>query len=690
MKLSDLRKHKKFLIAVVCVLAAIAMGAVFLQPKAEPEDDVIWREYPVKLGTITASLDGSGLLEATGIHHSFDVDLKIDQILVEAGQEVKAGDTLVTYSKTALQEKIDELTASLQAAQRALEDAQNNKRKMQLEGVLSQTQGQQDQETAYEGSKREIENAIQNGEHTVAQLQEKVVSLQEELRQVSMSQDGTAASADLQNLMAQMSRLKKDMERLQASNTAAAGDQQIAALVQQRRELYDQLDDIERQIRDAENTISYLQRLEQDLSGVQQQIASLRVQIAELEAAQQQVPTTPPAPEATPDPTTEPTQTPDLPEDPPPTQQPETELFPETAADNGQLSVLKAQLENLLADETRLKAEIDATADPSDQLASLRSQRRSTERSISNVNDQIDAMEDSAQIAEDIQKKQSQIDNLQAQINALSAKEEKIDSLSGQIEKAIEDINTANFDLETQRIALETLETNHSAQVSKTEANQATQSQIDAFTVETLNNAIENAQAEIRSINAELSAAQALLATPALSAKADGVVTLVSYTEGDTVPAGKSVVTIGDSGEKCVAAEIPQEDIGGVELGQAVELQFVADPDNTISGRVVEKNLVPTQGTEGVTYTVKIAFDEPQEELLQGMTCSVKFIQKRVENVLTLANKAITLTDGKQTVIVQMADGSHEEREIKTGFSDGRTSEVTSGLSAGEIVVVAG
>ena len=68
MKLSDLRKHKKFLIAVVCVLAAIAMGAVFLQPEAEPEDDVIWREYPVKLGTITASLDGSGLLEATGIH----------------------------------------------------------------------------------------------------------------------------------------------------------------------------------------------------------------------------------------------------------------------------------------------------------------------------------------------------------------------------------------------------------------------------------------------------------------------------------------------------------------------------------------------------------------------------------------------------------------------------------------------
>ena len=78
----------------------------------------------------------------------------------------------------------------------------------------------------------------------------------------------------------------------------------------------------------------------------------------------------------------------------------------------------------------------------------------------------------------------------------------------------------------------------------------------------------------------------------------------MSYTEGDTVPAGKSVVTIGDSGEKCVAAEIPQEDIGGVELGQAVELQFVADPDNTISGRVVEKNLVLAVFISSIAFSI--------------------------------------------------------------------------------------
>ena len=98
----------------------------------------------------------------------------------------------------------------------------------------------------------------------------------------------------------------------------------------------------------------------------------------------------------------------------------------------------------------------------------------------------------------------------------------------------------------------------------------------------------------------------------------------------------------------------------------------------------------PKDGGDGVSYEVIISLDEDDPELLEGMTCNVKFILKKVENVLTLANKAITLREGKQYVTVKLPDGSHEEREIKTGFSDGRISEVTDGLSDGDIVVVAG
>ena len=138
-----------------------------------------------------------------------------------------------------------------------------------------------------------------------------------------------------------------------------------------------------------------------------------------------------------------------------------------------------------------------------------------------------------------------------------------------------------------------------------------------------------------------------------------------------------------------MTTQVAQEDIGRIEVGQTVEMQFVANPDVTLTGRVSKKSLRPTDGG-GVTYQVTIDFDEDQPDLMEGMTCNVKFILKKVENVLTLANKAITLRDGKQYVTVKLPDGSHEEREIKTGFSDGRISEVTSGLSEGDTVVVAG
>lgn len=105
---------------------------------------------------------------------------------------------------------------------------------------------------------------------------------------------------------------------------------------------------------------------------------------------------------------------------------------------------------------------------------------------------------------------------------------------------------------------------------------------------------------------------------------------------------------------------------------------------------MIKKSLLPSDGGDGVSYEVIICLDKDDPELLEGMTCSVKFILKKVENVLTLANKAILLRDGKQYATVKLPNGSHEEREIKTGFSDGRISEITEGLSDGDIVVVAG
>jgi multidrug efflux pump subunit AcrA (membrane-fusion protein) len=52
-----------------------------------------------------------------------------------------------------------------------------------------------------------------------------------------------------------------------------------------------------------------------------------------------------------------------------------------------------------------------------------------------------------------------------------------------------------------------------------------------------------------------------------------------------------------------------------------------------------------------------------------------------------ISSAAVTNKQGKQLVIIQTEDG-FEEREIQTGFTNGKKVEIVSGLKSGEVVVI--
>lgn len=606
MKKIRLLKNKKRLLTVAGVLVIITTIVILTRPKEDLEEDIIWREYQVAYNDITASLDGGGTLETTGVHHSFDVDLKIEQILAEVGQEVKTGDVLVKYSPDALKEKITELNASLKKAQRALEDAKNNRQKAQLENGRNENEIPQDTQTGYESEKKERENAIRIAEQKIKQLQDKNTKLKLDLENAAVSADGSTDSGELKELREELARLQAELKELESDNPVSGSDGQIGSLNQQRSNLETQLHEVNSQVDSITKDRGDLNALRQQLAAIQEELLTVRRQI--------------------------------------------------TALPEGDLALVDLQVKEagLASKEGELQAAKDAAQDDA------------------------------------IKKKQVQIDEVQKKITALSSKEEKTAALREQIQQVQTEMEAAQFELETQQMALNALNSNHAEQTGKKKENQATQGKINALNDATLDNAVKNAQADVEKIQKDLEKANEILTTPELTANDDGVVTELKYAEGDEVPGGKSIVTIGSNGEKRVVTQISQEDIGSVEIGQEVEMQFLSTPDETLKGHVLEKSLVPSEGGDGVTYKVTIAFEEEQPELLQGMTCSVKFILKRVKHVLTLSNKAIKLENGKQIVTVLLTDGTHEEREIQTGFSDGRVSEITGGLSDGEIVVTEG
>ena len=105
---------------------------------------------------------------------------------------------------------------------------------------------------------------------------------------------------------------------------------------------------------------------------------------------------------------------------------------------------------------------------------------------------------------------------------------------------------------------------------------------------------------------------------------------------------------------------------------------------------MIGRSLVPVKDSNPVSYPVHVSIDPEDAELLSGMTANAQFIIKQKKDVLQLSNKAISIENGKQYVQMQNEDGTLRKVEIQTGFSDGKVSEITGGLSEGDIAVVEG
>lgn len=176
---------------------------------------------------------------------------------------------------------------------------------------------------------------------------------------------------------------------------------------------------------------------------------------------------------------------------------------------------------------------------------------------------------------------------------------------------------------------------------------------------------------------------------PYLYAKLDGIVISVPSVEGEMTAAKPIVAQIGDPKKIAAQIKLSQSDIGDAEFGQLVQFTLNAYPAQTLQGEITQVQLAPSNPNP-LEYIVYASIEAGDLLLLDGMTFSAQLIQKQVKDVLCLSNKAIQLKDGKQIVLLMDEQGIVFEQEIQTGFSDGRYSEILSGLSEGDIVYLEG
>ncbi len=217
--------------------------------------------------------------------------------------------------------------------------------------------------------------------------------------------------------------------------------------------------------------------------------------------------------------------------------------------------------------------------------------------------------------------------------------------------------------------------------------------------------ALATAENRLQTAQNAVDAAQTGLAEATLTAPIAGIVLAVNDTVGSRVQAGNPAetvaasgttasssgfVTIADTSGLTMTAQIAEADIASVAIGQAATVTFPAVPQTSAPATVTAIAPTATSGGSTVSYATTVALASPPPGIRLGQTAELDIVTTSSKGeALSVPDAAITTaTDGTKTVTVVAADGTTSSVTVTTGVVGDAGTEIDSGLSAGETVVI--
>lgn len=202
-------------------------------------------------------------------------------------------------------------------------------------------------------------------------------------------------------------------------------------------------------------------------------------------------------------------------------------------------------------------------------------------------------------------------------------------------------------------------------------------------------NALNAAKARLEQVRSQAAITENQAGYTTLVADADGVVVSVAAEPGQVVAAGQPVLRLARSGEKEIVIDVPEGQLARFKVGDPVAVRLWAHPLQPFAGKVREIAGGADAATR--TYAVRVTAVAPPEAAQLGMTASVVLRPGMDANLVVLPMSALARRDAEPAVwVVEPSTSQVKLRPVKVGQyrEDGVT--ITSGLQAGERVVVAG
>ncbi|MFQ6159791.1 efflux RND transporter periplasmic adaptor subunit [Sinorhizobium meliloti] len=183
---------------------------------------------------------------------------------------------------------------------------------------------------------------------------------------------------------------------------------------------------------------------------------------------------------------------------------------------------------------------------------------------------------------------------------------------------------------------------------------------------------VDRARTDVAQLEALIAGQEARLAAYVLRAPSDGRVLRQDGEIGEVAEPGTVLFWVGEPRPLIVEAEVNEEDIPRVEVGQNAYLRSDAFPERALEAVV---DSITPKG-DPVTKTYRIRLRLPEDTPLRiGMSTDVNVVVRVSRNALVIPAAAVS---GTRVAVVE--GGTAKLRKIKTGIRGANGVEVLSGL----------
>lgn len=135
-----------------------------------------------------------------------------------------------------------------------------------------------------------------------------------------------------------------------------------------------------------------------------------------------------------------------------------------------------------------------------------------------------------------------------------------------------------------------------------------------------------------------------------------------------------------------VTVQLAQIDVTKVKIGNKVTITLDAFPDKTYTGSIISIDTVGSISSNVTSYPAIIKLDLASSDIYSNMTATAYIITETKDDVLLVSSSAVQNQNGTTTIRI-MKNGTITTVPVEIGLSNDTQTEITSGLSEGDLVV---